>query len=489
MDLEVVNKVKPTPNEVNDKDIKFTNDQQKAINGLSEFISSPFNSNNFINGLSGAGGTGKTFIIKYLINKSRLSSSVIKCTSSTHKACRVFSQALGGKKVDTIQSTLGLRLNTKLEDFNPDNPQFDPAAKPKLDEIQLLIVDEASMLPAKLVTYIIKVCKEKAIKIIFIGDSFQLAPVNENKSIAFSRCAKLYVLEEVVRQAEENPIMILLNKLRYDIKNSKFTFFEYLSRNLNEMNYNDIGEGFSIVGKQSFKNLIDVCFKDEAYQYNIDMYRIIAYTNVRVNAWNNYIRNNIIDDSDKSILTKNDLLMSYETIVNEFNEIVINNSEEYIIHDMINFVDSDYGFKGFQVKFQLVHGGQITKPLFIIDHRDTLTLQKYVEYRNELVLRAKQANGATRSKRWKDYYDFTTSYLLATNLTVNGSFISRTIDYGFAITSHKSQGSTYDTVFVDVNDMLYDKLGRMYTDKEDMLRRLYVACSRAKTNLILCYGQ
>ena len=113
--------------------------------------------------------THNTFITKYIISHCKYSNSVIKCTSPTHKACRVFSQALGGKSVDTIQSTFGLRLNLKLEDFDPNNPQFDPMAKPKLENIKLLLVDEASMLPAKLVTFICTKCKALEIKIIFIG--------------------------------------------------------------------------------------------------------------------------------------------------------------------------------------------------------------------------------------------------------------------------------------------------------------------------------
>ena len=50
------------------------------------------------------------------------------------------------------------------------------------------------------------------------------------------------------------------------------------------------------------------------------------------------------------------------------------------------------------------------------------------------------------------------------------------------------QGSTYDTVFIDVNDMVYDRMGKPYANQEDLLRRLYVGCSRARTELILCYG-
>ena len=47
---------------------------------------------------------------------------------------------------------------------------------------------------------------------------------------------------------------------------------------------------------------------------------------------------------NKSIITKNDLITSYITIVNDFNECIITNSEEYIIKDVINFVNPTYTF-------------------------------------------------------------------------------------------------------------------------------------------------
>lgn len=469
----------------------FTKDQEAAISGIIDFIAEPFNPVKYIIGLVGPGGTGKTFVTKYIISHCKYSDSVIKCTSSTHKACRVFSQAIGGKNVDTIQSTFGLRLDLRLEDFNPKAPQFNPMATPKLDDVRLLIVDEASMLPASLVTYICNLCKKMGIKVLFIGDSSQLAPVNEHKSIAFSRCFKVFVLEEIVRQGSNNPITDILKLLRYDIEHKTFRFIEYLSKNIGAINYNDVDKGFSICNPISFKELIDKSFNDEAYTENIDMYRIVAYTNNCVSNWNTYIRNTIIKDCDKAIITKNDLIMSYETIVDEFNSIIINNSEEYIINDIVNFVDDTYGFKGFLVKFQRVHGGNITKPLFIIDHKDNYSILMYHKVLTQLINDAKKANGATRVSKWKAYYAFKKKYLLAINITDrNGKKIyDRDIDYGFAITSHRAQGSTYETVFVDVNDMIYDRNNRVYTDIDDMLRRLYVACSRASKELILCYGK
>lgn len=482
-------KLAPANQKVQPK-LKFTKDQENAINGILDFCAKDFDTNNYINGLIGAGGTGKTFITNYIIENCQYVSSVIKCTSSTHKACRVFSQAINYKKVDTIQSTFGLRLDLALEDFNPDRPQFNPKAKPKLDNIKLLIIDEASMIPAKLITYINKKCKEKEIKILYIGDASQLPPVSEKQSIAFKTCAKTYELKQVVRQEISNPVKSLLDMLRYDIDNKTHRFIQYVSQNIGMMNYNEQGEGFSIVGQEAFVNYIDISFNDEEYTKNIDLYRIIAYTNNRVNYWNNYIRNNIIKDSEKAIITINDLIMSYQTIVNEFNEVVINNSEEYIIKDIVNYCDSKYGFKGFLLKFQMVHGGKISKPLFVIDHSDNFTIQMYDKVVSDLLKSAKNASGGTRAKKWTEYFDFKKKYLLATNVFKQGILTyQRDIDYGFAITAHKSQGSTYNTVFVDLNDMIYDKNGNVYPNIDDLLRRLYVACSRASTNLILGYGK
>lgn len=471
-------------------EIKFTNDQKVAIDGIIDFIAKPFQEENYIIGLNGAGGTGKTFITNFIIENCIYTPSLIACTSPTHKACRVLSSSLKGKTVNTIQSVFGFRLDLNLEDFDPNMPQFNPKASPKLDGIKLLVIDEASMLPAKLVTYICKKCKELNIKILFIGDSSQLAPVNEAKSIAFARCSKVFTLKEIVRQAAGNPIAGLLELLRYDIEHRTNRFLTYIATHAGTLQYNDKGEGFTILNRREFIENVDRCFSTEEYTKNIDMYRVIAYTNTAVASWNNYIRNNIIKDSEKGIITKHDLIMCYETIVDEFLSVILHNSEEYIINDIINFVDPKFGFKGYLIKFQLIHGGTITDPIFVINHMDMYTIQMYNKVVTDLISDAKRATGATRINKWKIYYDFKRKYLLATNIIDRTGKIlfERDIDYGFAITSHKSQGSTYDTVFVDGNDMIFDKNGMCYGDFDNLYRRLYVACSRAKKSLFICYG-
>ena len=485
-----------TPTKVNtsiinsNRSVNFTNDQKIAVNGLSEFINNPFNEQKYIYGLVGPGGVGKTFVIKYIVRNCKYASSVIRFTAPTHKACRVFSQALDGIETYTIQSTFGFRINMNLADFDYKNPQFDPMAAPKLDNIELLIIDESSMLPAGLVQYINNVCRKNKIKLIYIGDASQLPPVKERKSTAFDTCVKLFYLNEIVRQGASNPILTILDMLRQDIRNNTTKTISYFAKHVGEMNYNSNDEGYSIVGKQDFLRTIATRFQDEEYTSNIDKYKIIAYTNLAVTQWNNFVRRLIINQSERGIITKNDLIMSYKTIVDEFNSVIINNSEEYIINDIVNYTDAKYNIKGFLVKFQLVNGGQITKPLFVIDHTDKFTILKYVQTLDELVKAAKSATGAVRSKRWKEYFDFKDKYLIANNITRAGQIIyPRDLDYGFAITSHKSQGSTYENVFVDVNDIVFDKEGRIYSNIEDILRRLYVACSRTKKDLIIAYGR
>lgn len=479
----------------NNEQIVFTKSQEKAVDGIIDFIAQPFDSNDFVRSISGPGGTGKTFITNYIIRHCKFSDSIIRCAAPTHKACRVLSNALNGKKVDTIQSLLGLRLNLSLEDFNPVRPQFDPIGRNKLqdktDYTRLLIIDEASMIPTKLYNYLIKVCKDKWCKVITIGDASQLSPVNERKSIAFANNNDIYYLKEIVRQEANNPITDLLKIVRDDIKNKTYRFVDYL--NVYPNRYNEIGEGYSVVPKAQFANIIAREFNNPEYTSNIDMYRVIAYTNIAVSSWNNYVRNIIVKDAYKSVLTRNDLIMSYKNLVDEFNSQILINSEEYIVKDISDFVDKKYGFKGIMVKFQAIHGGKVTPPILIINHKDRETLVAYYNIVNNMMKDAmNETDHSVRTKLWRKYYEFKNKYLLCTNILDKNDptkiVLDRDIDYGFAITSHKSQGSTYENVFADLNDMLYDKNGHVYTNVDDVLRRVYVAFSRAKHSLTISYG-
>ena len=143
------------------------------------------------------------------------------------------------------------------------------------------------------------------------------------------------------------------------------------------------------------------------------------------------------------------------------------------------------------IKFTSIYGGIDTKPLFVLDHTDKYTIMKYVKISDDMIDAAKNARANLRAQRWRDYYAFKESCLLLTSIMNNDRTVryKKDLDYGFALTSHKSQGSTFDTAFVDVNDIVYDRNGYPYTDAEEVNRRLYVACSRCKNKLYLKFGK
>lgn len=470
----------------------FTKGQLKAYEGIIDFINSEYNSNDFKRALVGPAGTGKTYLLKAIIKNCNLSYSLIGLAAPTHKACRVLNESIkiSNIKINTLQSDLGLKLNFDVDKFDIKNPPFDPKGRIKIGDFKVYIIDESSMINRGLLMFLEKICKQNQCKIIYVGDSSQLSPVNEKYSNAF-KAVQTYTLTEIVRQGDNNPITKLLSLLRYDIEHKSYSFLNYIIKQRNEFNDN-FTKGYEVCNINKFKQIVYNNFNDEELSHNVDFAKVIAYTNVCVSSWNTYIRNSIIKDHEKSIITKNDLIISYVTIVNKFNDAIIKNSEEYIINDIVNYVHPTYNLKGFIIKFQAIHGGQITSPLFVLDHSDKFTIQMYIKISQELINTAINAKVAMRAQRWKDYYTFKESCLLLTNiLAADGRTLkyNRDLDYGFSLTAHKSQGSTFDTVLVDVDDIVFDKNGVVYTNCEEVNRRLYVACSRAKNKLYLKFNK
>lgn len=467
----------------------FTKDQLEAYNGLYEFIKLGFVENDFKRALVGSAGTGKTYMIRQVINNCGLAKSVIGLAAPTHKAARVLSNSTGSR-VSTIASDLGLRLNMETEDFDINNPPFDPLAEKKINNYKLYIIDEASMISNSTRILIERECVANECMLIFMGDKSQIPPVKER----FARCfdgIKTYTLNQIVRQEESNPVSYLLKLLRYDIEHRTWKFLEYI--NANRFRFDSTADkGYYTCSKEEFASLVIDGFNNEEFTKNVDLCRLICYTNKSVTEWNKFIRYNIIEDAHTAVLTKNDLLLSYTTLVDNFREPIITNSEDYIVKDISNFTNKD-GIKGFMVRLITINGGSNTKPLFVVDHSSYSNVLIYYKICNTLINNAKSATSSyARKARWKEYYDFKERNLLLINLINQNTrkiMFSRDLDYGFAITANKSQGSTFNDVYVDVNDIVFMANGTPYPNIDETLRRLYTACSRCKNRLFLCYGR
>ena len=471
----------------------FTDDQQVAYKELISFINGEYKDNDYKRALSGPAGSGKTYLVKALIKNCNYAYSVIKLSAPTHKACRVLKESINiaGVKAFTMASCLGFKPNYDSKNFNIKNPPFDSKGKVKIieEKPKLLIMDESSMIGVGELYFIEKFCKQVKCKILFIGDSYQLPPINERYSPAF-RGVKTCQLNQIVRQGEDNPISDILPLLRKDIDNKSYNFLNYIIRNRERFN-SDFTKGYRVLNSNDFNQLVKINFNDEEYSKNIEFTKLVAYTNICVSNWNKVIRNFIIKDSDKAILTKNDLILSGITIVDKFNDTVIVNSEEYVINDIVNYVHPKYNLKGFLVKFQAIYGGKVSNPLFVVDHTDVFTINMYYKISGDLINAAKMASASNRSKRWEEYYDFKNSCLILVELKdpIGNNSVNRNIDYGFCISAHKAQGSTYDTVFVDADDIVFNKNGMIRSDIDTINRLLYVACSRCKNKLYIKFSK
>lgn len=462
----------------------FNADQVKALDAMVEWSHDTKNMKYI---LEGHAGTGKTTIIKEFRKHCKARSGFI-VAAPTHKAVRVIRESVGCEGY-TVQKLLGLRPNFNIDNFDPNNVQYDPFGKRHIENYNTIVIDEASMLNQKMIQYIDKEAKTHNVKILYTGDPSQLPPVRESYSSVFSVPANMKsTLTQVMRQGDGNPLSPLLTDIRWAISKKKF---DYINTFLNKSNL-DNGKGYIHVSLETFQAYVLRAFNNEAFFNDINFCKLITYTNKNVYEWNQFIRAKIFPDAKEAVII-HDLFTCYNTIVDEFNEAKITNSEEYIVEQVKNYTHNT-GLKGWMVKLKEVSTGSTTPYLFVVDHTDDENLKNYTFILQSKINAAKSRmnSPAQRSKKWGEYYAFTAEVLGLIDVydpddsrnLLNG----KTLDYGYAITSHKAQGSTYKHAFVNLNNIIYGNGGEHMVNDANMINRLfYVAASRPQETLTILF--
>ena len=447
---------------------KLKPSQRKALVELREW----YKSSSLEHTLKGFAGTGKTYLITAFINSVVDRSYCV--TAPTHKALTVVEKQLNVKG-KTLHSLHGLKPNVELSTFDINNLEYDTIGVPKLGNYHLLIIDESSMINSSLFELNRRRAKEYGIKVLYIGDPYQLPPVKENESRIFRDVDGVTELDTVLRQDSDNPLLTVFDMLRYDIDNRTSTTLSYLSANKKNIK-NDVG--YELLDIQSYKTKLLEYFNNESFFNNLDYVRNTAYTNAITNDWNTYIRNNIFTTNGSPIII-HDLLTSYKTLVDDNNNPIITNSEDYIIDD-IRFHINEYKLKTICVVLKNSSNLKNTEMLQILNHNDINSLNRYIHILETLRNKALTTHG---KGKWYPYYKFKNKILSLIDINVDGIKLTRDIDYGYTLTTHKLQGSTFDNIFVDGFDICnpINKYGR-YTPNDINLRNrlLYVALSRAK---------
>lgn len=130
-------------------------------------------------------------------------------------------------KFCSIHSLLGLKMIEK----DDGTQECKPDGESSIGDYRIVVIDEASMLGKDMFSKIMLAANSWKVKIVFIGDSCQLPPVDggvaSRLSPVFTDVMSKSVLTEVVRQAADNPIIALSMRIREAIEQQRrFTYLE-----------------------------------------------------------------------------------------------------------------------------------------------------------------------------------------------------------------------------------------------------------------------
>lgn len=466
------------------------NDQQKsALYELEKFIEDDGTEIT----LSGYAGTGKSTIIgifsKWLNN--RIGRGNIVYTAPTHRANVITKQNNPNANVYTLSALFGFTPDTDIamEQGSLDLRELEFRAKNqmKYEPGQLIIIDEASMVQDGLYEYIQEIVAKHNGSVIYVGDSAQLRPVkSDHISKVFTSDGVPQITLTKVERTGDNPILKEATRLRRG---------EGLSY---QTDINDKGQGVLYTSNDTVinENLKQIISSEE---FNADPlhFRVITATNAAAATYNSKIRSLRYGKFAKPFV-KGDILMGYSNKLRKPDgSYRLINSMDYIVQNVrdttVKF-RTDKGtieFKAFKLSIRPI-GNTIMDDFHItvIDKNEPDSkLFEIVEYKDRLWRMAKEAKQDKQISKYRDLVQMAFNIDNELNITKNlednqGRLkIRKAIDYGYAQTVWKSQGSTYSKVLILSNEIDTFGYGRDVMQLRNELR--YVAVSRAKNFVII----
>lgn len=466
------------------------NDQQKsALYELEKFIEDGGTEIT----LSGYAGTGKSTIIgifsKWLDH--RIGRGNIVYTAPTHRANVITKQNNPNANVYTLSALFGFTPDTDIamEQGSLDLRELEFRAKNqmKYEPGQLIIIDEASMVQDGLYEYIQEIVAKHNGSVIYVGDSAQLRPVkSDHISKVFTSDGVPQITLTKVERTGDNPILKEAIRLRRG---------EGLSY---QTDINDKGQGVLYTSDDAIidKNLKQIVTSEE---FNADPlhFRVLTATNAAASTYNSKIRSLRYGKFAKPFV-KGDIIMGYSNKLRKPDgSYRLINSGDYIVQSVkdtnIKFKTDkgDIEFKAFNLSIRPT-GGTIMDDfqLTVIDKNEPDSkLFEVVEYKDRLWKMAKEAKQNGQISKYRDLVQMAFNIDNELNITKNlednqGRLkIRKAIDYGYAQTVWKSQGSTYSKVLILSNEIDTFGYGKDVMQLRNESR--YVAVSRAKNFVII----
>lgn len=419
-------------------------EQSSAVEKILQFLHN-FNPEQPFFLLEGYAGTGKTFSMQEVIRrfKGRLIFS-----APTNKATKVLRETLASDhyrpECRTIYSILGLRLEANGEVKELAVPE-DPL---DLSQFSGIVVDEGSMVNAQVMHYITLTAREQGIPFIFMGDPAQLPPVKELRSpiwaLADAGEDHYAKLTQVMRH--DNQILSLVTSIR--------KLVDHPCPSINIKADNDEGEGVWVEPGTRFRQRILQAAEQGVFEVP-GRAKVIAWRNVTVDEYNTLIRNQIFNDPEELWLPGDRIIATSPAKDLQDEPMTMTDDEGEVTRVLVDWHPLYPEFKVFRLSTTFDDN---RLAVFQVLHPESKALW---ERRSVEMAEAAKAN----RKLWRNFWEFKDAF--------------HQVRYGYAITAHRAQGSTYETVFVDWRDILLNR------NRQEAFRCLYVACSRPKKRLVL----
>ena len=408
-------------------------DQAAALEELLTFIAG--NEQSFV--LKGKAGTGKTTVIGLLEArlaefkelKDKLGVSIgsydykFLYAAATNKAAEALSYATG-QEAGTIHRIFNISMFTDFQANPPRQVSYIHKKKGPLPP-HIVVVDEASYVDQHLLDLIMK--QGKNCKLIFMGDPAQLPPVGSSETPVFVQGFPQYELKQVMRQKAGTLVSDLCANVRNAVENqTKLTPFTK-------------GEDIVHLDQAGFNQAVYKEFGRDDWESGDSV--ILAYTNNVVNYYNNELMGLIKGRKD---FKQGDYALVNRYVMSLCGKHSCKTESTVLLRQVRRHV-KNYGpirVDGFLIN---IAGASYFLP------KDPKDRDRVMKYGQESM-----------------------------NLNITQEAMDCFIDLRplYACTVNKSQGSTFDTVYIDLND--FEKVN----SRDLRMRLLYVAVSRARNKIV-----
>ena len=403
--------------------------------------------------ITGYAGTGKsTALLKQLttIAGKDKDDTIVLCP--THKAAhRLLPKIPFGIEIKTIHSLLGWipAINENAEKVE----HIDIVAKTdrKIEEYNTFIIDEGGMMSEEMFMELIAKIEDarsfdtEGIKIYVYLDPYQLLPV-KGRQIQLD---EEFTTKLTTQHRAESPDVVAL-----------FTkFVEFLEGT----NTKDLKIDFS-------DNVKKVSTTEAVQLFDITKDRLLAYTNEVVGWYNKEIAmyNGIQSFAGQYVqLGSSPDLVYVEEVLDKSNIVLSDVITWYLDNNML-LQNSNISAKYMELEFSsLLKLDGIEFAKVAINGTTKIVPVVLGIYNAYSLTKQIKAAAIKDKKNYKFIYALNKAY---------------TMDYKFASTVHKAQGSEFDIVFIDVNDIKKSILPNYY---DTYARLMYVALSRAKKKVYI----